>query len=64
MGKPLGAKRQESREQSRDGAPGEVKHLSTRRKRKQQFIPLVAASEKGNSPELSCASHEVAVKRE
>ena len=27
--------------------PGEVKHLSTRRKRNQDEIPLVAASERG-----------------
>ena len=27
--------------------PGELKHLSTRRKRKQLVIPLVAASERG-----------------
>ena len=27
--------------------PGEVKHLSTRRKRKQAVIPLVVASESG-----------------
>ena len=31
---------------------GEVKHLSTRRKREQLFIPGVAASERGPSPNL------------
>ena len=30
-----------------ESKPGEVKHLSTRRKREQSFIPQVAASEKG-----------------
>ena len=29
--------------------PGEVKHLSTQRKRKLNLIPLVAASEKGKA---------------
>jgi hypothetical protein len=29
--------------------PGELKHLSTRRKRKQTVIPLVAASERGSA---------------
>ena len=29
--------------------PGELKHLSTRRKRKQTVIPLVAASERGTA---------------
>jgi len=33
-----------------ESEPGEVKHLSTQRKRKNFFIPLVAASEKGKSP--------------
>ena len=31
------------------GKPGEVKHLSTRRKRKQSAIPLVVASERGTA---------------
>ncbi len=31
----------------RGGKPGELKHLSTRRKRKQNVIPPVAASERG-----------------
>ena len=31
------------------GEPGEVKHLSTRRKRKRKSIPLVAASEEGRA---------------
>jgi hypothetical protein len=36
--------------------PGEVKHLSTRRKRKQTVIPLVVASESGSSPNRFDAS--------
>ena len=36
--------------------PGEVKHLSTRRKRKQSAIPLVVASESGTSPNRVDAS--------
>ena len=31
------------------GQPGEVKHLSSRRKREQEFIPLVVASETGTA---------------
>ena len=31
------------------GEPGELKHLSTRRKRKQLVIPLVVASERGTA---------------
>ena len=31
------------------GEPGELKHLSTRRKRKQHVIPQVAASERGRA---------------
>ena len=31
------------------GEPGELKHLSTRRKRKKQSIPKVAASEMGRA---------------
>ncbi len=31
----------------KEGKPGELKHLSTRRKRKQLVIPLVVASERG-----------------
>jgi len=58
--RPLNAKRIPRAEHG--GAPGEVKHLSTRRKRKQTFaslnydivsgasdIPQVAASEKGTA---------------
>ena len=33
----------------RGGKPGELKHLSTRRKRKQNVIPPVAASERGTA---------------
>jgi hypothetical protein len=33
----------------REARPGEVKHLSTRRKRNQKVIPLVAASERGGA---------------
>ena len=29
--------------------PGEVKHLSSQRKRKQKYIPQVGATEKGSS---------------
>ena len=36
--------------------PGEVKHLSTRRKIKQAAIPSVVASESGNSPNRVDAS--------
>ena len=32
-----------------ESEPGEVKHLSTRRKRKQLYIPEVAASERGRA---------------
>ena len=32
-----------------ESEPGEVKHLSTRRKRKQSAIPLVVASESGTA---------------
>ena len=31
------------------GEPGELKHLSTRRKRKKNSIPQVAASERGRA---------------
>ena len=31
------------------GEPGELKHLSTRRKRKQNVIPPVVASERGEA---------------
>jgi hypothetical protein len=34
--------------------PGELKHLSTRRKRNQIEIPLVAASERGSALKLQC----------
>lgn len=39
----------ESRENIFRGKPGEVKHFSTQRKRKQLFIPQVAASENGGA---------------
>ncbi len=32
-----------------EGEPGELKHLSTRRKRKQLVIPLVVASGRGTA---------------
>ena len=32
-----------------ESEPGEVKHLSTQRKRKQLYIPEVAASERGRA---------------
>ena len=32
-----------------ESEPGEVKHLSTQRKRKQLYIPEVAASERGTA---------------
>ena len=32
-----------------EGEPGELKHLSTRRKRKQLVIPVVVASEAGQA---------------
>ncbi len=35
------------------GKPGELKHLSTRRKRKQIVIPLVVASERGEAQTMA-----------
>ncbi len=50
MGKPNFAISEISPERKRGVAiPGEVKHPSTQRKRKQLFIPPVAASEKGGA---------------
>ncbi len=34
------------------GEPGELKHLSTRRKKNQPRFPLVAASERGAAEQL------------
>ena len=58
MGKPVGGNTPTARDEFivAGGKPGEVKHLSTRRKRKQSAIPLVVASERGSSPNLSDAS--------
>ena len=42
-------------------APGELKHLSTRRKSNQQEIPLVAASEQGRAQTCSVVSGQEAV---
>jgi hypothetical protein len=49
MGKPNFATSKISSVLKRNGEPGEVKHLSTQRKRERSFIPLVAASEKGRA---------------
>ena len=58
MGKPVGGNTPTARDEFivAGGKPGEVKHLSTRRKIKQTAIPLVVASERGSSPNLSDAS--------
>ena len=58
MGKPTAGNAAVSRDESivTGSEPGEVKHLSTRRKIKQTAIPLVVASERGSSPNLSDAS--------
>ena len=51
MGKPTAGNAAVSRDESivTGGEPGEVKHLSTRRKRKQSAIPSVVASERGTA---------------
>ena len=51
MGKPAGGNTPAARHEFivAGGKPGEVKHLSTRRKRKQSAIPSVAASESGTA---------------
>ena len=51
MGKPLAGNAVKSCTEyiGAGSEPGEVKHLSTRRKRKQSAIPLVVASESGSS---------------
>jgi hypothetical protein len=51
MGKPTGGNTPVARDEFivAGGEPGEVKHLSTRRKRKQSAIPLVVASESGTA---------------
>ena len=41
------------------GERGEVKHLSTRRKRNQHEIPLVAASERGSAQTMDSNIHGV-----
>ena len=46
MGKPGSGNTESSR---KGGEPGELKHLSTRRKRNQVEIPQVAASERGRA---------------
>ena len=58
MGKPVAGNTASSRDESivAGSEPGEVKHLSTRRKRKQSAIPLVVASESGTSLNRSDAS--------
>ena len=49
-GYPNGATRRErSRHPEREAIPGELKHLSNRRKRNQHENPQVAASEKGRA---------------
>ena len=49
MGKPVLAINQNVPAIWRESKPAEVKHPSKRRKRKQTFIPLVAASEEGRA---------------
>jgi hypothetical protein len=51
MGKPVTGNTVSARGESiaAGGEPGEVKHLSTRRKRKQTAIPSVVASESGTA---------------
>lgn len=58
MGKPAAGNTAASRDESivTGSEPGEVKHLSTRRKRKQTAIPSVVASERGTSPNRVDAS--------
>ena len=58
MGKPTAGNAAVSRDESivTGSEPGEVKHLSTRRKRKQTAIPSVVASERGTSPNRTHAS--------
>ena len=58
MGKPAAGNTAASCDESivAGSEPGEVKHLSTRRKRKQSAIPSVVASERGNSPNRADAS--------
>jgi len=58
MGKPTAGNAAVSRGESiaTGSEPGEVKHLSTRRKRKQSAIPSVVASERGTSPNRADAS--------
>ena len=58
MGKPAAGNTAASCDESivAGSEPGEVKHLSTRRKRKQSAIPSVVASERGNSPNRTDAS--------
>ncbi len=48
MGKPNRVNRDYS-DITSESIPGEVKHLSNRRKKEKIFIPLVAASEKGRA---------------
>ena len=48
MGKPAGQKVRHPLV-IRGGEPGELKHLSTRRSRKKQSIPLVVALEEGGA---------------
>ena len=53
--------------EKRDSEPAEVKHPSKQRKRKQSFIPLVAASEKGRAqtpPFLSFSNFKFKIKLE
>jgi len=51
MGKPVAGNTASSCDESivAGSEPGEVKHLSTRRKRKQSAIPSVVASERGTA---------------
>jgi hypothetical protein len=58
MGKPVAGNTASSCDESivAGSEPGEVKHLSTRRKIKQSAIPSVVASERGNSPNRMDAS--------
>ena len=58
MGKPVRRHGRTFRAQSisSEGEPGELKHLSTPRKRKRTAIPPVAASEKGTAQTVSVPS--------
>ena len=49
MGKPTLSRVSSSEYIGAGGEPGELKHLSTQRKRKQLVIPLVVASESGTA---------------